>query len=102
MPIRPEMRRKYPKEWKRISLEVRQYRAGWQCEMVTGFVRCEARQGQPHPITGSKVMLALCHLNHDPSDNRPNNLLVGCQKCHNQYDAKMRARGVAERRRLKQ
>lgn len=99
MPVRPEMRGLYPKEWRRISLEIRQYRAGWQCEMVTGGVQCGARQGEPHPLTGSKVVLAIAHLDHDPTHNEPYNLKALCQRCHVCYDAKHHAMNAAITRR---
>jgi len=55
--------------------------------------------GEPHPITGSKVVLTVMHLNHQPEDNRDENLLHGCQGCHNRYDAPMRRAGIKERAR---
>ena len=36
MPIRPENRALYPKDWPAISLEVRE-RAGWRCEGSPAF-----------------------------------------------------------------
>lgn len=70
-----------------ISLWVRVC-AGWHCEW------CPARQGQPHPITGSKVVLTVAHiLNDAPEDVRPQNLAALCQRCHNRHDAKSRANG---------
>lgn len=38
-----------------------------------------------------KVILTVAHLNHDPTDNRMENLRHWCQKCHNSYDAAHRA-----------
>lgn len=99
MPIRAENRALYPDNWTRISLEIRRDRAGWRCEMVVDGARCEAMNGQPHPVTGSKVVLTVMHLDHDLTNNHDGNLLAACQRCHNRYDAPMRARGIAERRR---
>ena len=91
MPIRPEMRDRYPREWKVISLWVRVC-AGWRCEW------CGAAQSEPHPITGSKVVLTVAHvLNDDPADVRPQNLAALCQRCHNGHDAKSRAAGIKQR-----
>ena len=39
-----------------------------------------------------KIVLTVAHLNHDVSDNRPENLKALCQKCHLAYDAKERKR----------
>lgn len=46
-----------------------------------------------------KVVLTVMHLNHDPADCRDENLLHGCQGCHNRYDAPVRAAGIKARRR---
>lgn len=91
MPIRPENRNKYPKEWPVISLWVRLC-AGWRCEW------CNAEQGKPNPATGSIVVLTVAHvLNDDPGDVRPCNLAALCQLCHNRHDAKARAAGIRSR-----
>jgi hypothetical protein len=91
MPIRPENRARYPKNWREISHTIRFDRAAGRCE-CTGHCgldhggRCQARNGQPNPITGSKVVLTVAHLNHQPQDCRPENLLGACQLCHLRYD----------------
>lgn len=79
MPIRSEDRARYPAEWPLINLWVRVC-AGWRCEW------CPAVQGEPHPVTGSRVVLTVAHLNHTPEDVTPNNLRALCQKCHLGYD----------------
>ena len=56
MPIRPEMAARYPKDWKARSRFVRFYRARNRCEW------CGAENYQPHPITGSKVILTTAHV----------------------------------------
>ena len=91
MPIRAEMRDRYPKEWPIISLWVRVC-ACWRCEW------CAAAQGKPHPVTGSKVVLTVAHiLCDDPADVRPANLAALCQLCHNRHDAAGRAAGRKRR-----
>ena len=90
MPIRPENKARYPKNWPEISLRIRE-RAGWRCEQdmrIGGAViaRCDARQGQPHPITGSIVVLTVAHLDHNPENCADDNLKAMCQKCHLRYD----------------
>jgi hypothetical protein len=91
MPVRAEMKARYPDEWPWISLWVRVC-AGWRCEW------CPAVQGEPHPVTGSRVVLTVAHiLNDDPQDVRPRNLAALCQRCHNSHDARARAAGRRER-----
>lgn len=103
MPIRPEERARYPKDWKVISLEVRE-RAGWACEGSPGFYPdCRATNAEPHPVTGSLVVLTVAHLDHTPENNgepgaRPN-LMAMCQRCHNSYDKAKRQAGIKERAR---
>lgn len=102
MPIRPENKDRYPRDWKAISLEVRN-RAGWVCEGSPAYPECRAKGGQPHPETGSRVVLTVAHLDHQPENNgepgnRPN-LKAWCQRCHNTYDMPMRRAGIAQRAR---
>lgn len=80
MPIRPENRARYPVEWPIISLWMRVC-SGWRCEW------CQAIQGEPHPITGSRVVLTTAHVhNPAPEDVRPQNLAALCQRCHLNWD----------------
>ena len=67
MPIRPENRARYPKDWKAISARIRFERASSRCECVGECDldhdgRCDALHGEPHPITGSLVVLTVAHL----------------------------------------
>lgn len=88
MPIRPEMRERYPADWKLRSFFVRFVRAGGRCEA------CGAEHGKPHPITGSRVVLSTAHVfDHRPEAAGLLNLAAWCQRCHNRHDAKMRAAG---------
>jgi hypothetical protein len=97
MPIRPENKARYPKNWPAISLAIR-HRAEWQCEQVDAYgVRCGAVHGEPHPVTGSKVILTVAHLDHIPENCDEGNLLAMCQRCHNAYDAPMRRAGIKAR-----
>lgn len=99
MPIRPENRARYPKNWREIVAHIRE-RSGDRCEFVIDGVRCDAVNVAPHPITGAKVVLTVAHLNHMPEDCRDENLLHACQRCHNRYDAPNRLAGRRERARL--
>ncbi len=82
MPILPENKARYPRDWKLRSRFVRFYRAKNRCEW------CDAENGKPHPITGSRVVLTVAHV----FDERPEaasllNLAALCQRCHNRHDA---------------
>lgn len=85
MPISPENKARYPKEWAQISMRIRE-RSGWQCEQTVNGVRCEARQNEPHPVTGSRVILTVAHLDHTPENCADDNLKAMCQRCHLRYD----------------
>jgi hypothetical protein len=111
MPIRPENKKLYPANWKEIRKEI-QDRAGDKCELCGvcnhdwGFRDYEGKfhshtdlQWRRYFLTWKpktiQIVCTVMHLNHDPTDNgepgnRPN-LKFGCQKCHNNYDAKFRA-----------
>jgi hypothetical protein len=93
MPIRPENRGRYPKDWPEISRRIRFERARGQCK---------ARQGEPHPVTGSKVILTVAHLNHTPEDCRDENLAAMCQRCHLHYDRKLHEQNRLRNRRCKE
>ena len=91
MPIRPEMRALYPPDWKQISIRIRTERAENRCECdgrCGGHDElCGAPNREPHPITASRVVLTVAHLDHDPTNSVDSNLLAMCQRCHLRYDA---------------
>jgi 5-methylcytosine-specific restriction endonuclease McrA len=84
MPIRKTERNRYPSNWKIISMYVRFVRADNRCEW------CRAENYKPHPLTGSKVVLTVAHLDHTPENVSLTNLAALCQKCHNNYDRQHR------------
>ncbi len=90
MPIRESERDRYPSDWPQISLSIRCDRAGWFCECLGECERhdgwCLARNAKPHPITGSKVVLTVAHLDHTPENVDRDNLRAMCQRCHLSYD----------------
>lgn len=96
MPIRPENRARYPRDWKAISLRIREG-AGWRCEGSPAFPDCRAENGKPHPVTGSIVVLTVAHLDHVPENCADENLKAMCQRCHNTYDMAMRRAGIRAR-----
>ncbi len=106
MPIRPENRDRYPANWRDISASIRQ-RSGGQCECRGEcgrghHGRCRARNGHPHPVTGSKVVLTVAHRDHTPENCDPANLAAMCQACHLSYDAAHHAATRARTRRAAQ
>lgn len=98
MPIRPENRARYPADWPAISRAARE-RAGWRCEGSPAFPDCRAVNGEPHPVTGSRVVLTVGHLDHQPEHCDPSNLRAWCQRCHLVYDADHHAQTRARTRR---
>ena len=102
MPIRPENRARYPKDWKAISQRIRFDRAEGRCECegecgLDHAGRCVAMHAEAHPTTGSKVVLTTAHLADPIEDCSDENLRAMCQQCHNKYDAPMRQAGRRER-----
>lgn len=91
MPIRPENRARYPKDWNAISTAIKD-RAGWRCECEgecgrgTHAGRCPNLHGEPAYGTGSTVILTTAHLDHTPENCEPSNLKAMCQGCHLHYD----------------
>jgi hypothetical protein len=49
-----------------------------------------AVNGQPHPVTGSKVVLTTARLDHRPENCKADNPKAMCQRCHNSYDRHLR------------
>lgn len=95
MPIRKEMRARYPDNWKAISYRIRFDRAKGRCECegecglhrtTPGPRRCTEIHGQPATWAKGKVVLTVAHLNHEPSDCADENLRAMCQRCHLRYD----------------
>ena len=86
MPIRPENKSRYPKDWKLRSRFIRFYRARNCCEW------CGCRNRLAHPVTGSRVVLTTAHVHdHRPEAAGLLNLAALCQRCHNRHDMKQRA-----------
>ena len=90
MPIKPENRARYPKDWKVVVGLVRE-RSGDACEGSPAFPLCRALNGVRHPVTGSRVVLTTGHLDHTPENIGLDNLRHWCQRCHLVYDLKHHA-----------
>ena len=100
MPIRPENKARYPKDWKIISRRIRD-RAGDKCEecgVPNGVYRNNRTNEWTRDLMQvevwdlvdrdktAKIVLTVAHLNHTPEDCRPENLKAMCQRCHLRYD----------------
>ena len=72
---------KYPEDWlTRIRPDILK-RADNKCE------QCGAENYKPHPVTESKVILTVAHLDHDIKNNDYENLKALCQRDHLRHDA---------------
>lgn len=100
MPIRPEDRARYPSDWKAIVAQVRE-RSGNRCEGSPCFPECRAPNGEPHPVTGSLVVLTTGHLDHTPETRDLAKLRHWCQRCHLVYDREHHAETAARTRRAR-
>lgn len=83
--------RNYPKNWKTKIRPDIVARAGNCCEGSPKYPNCRAPNYEPHPVTGSRVVLTIAHRDHDTNNNDYDNLVAWCQCCHNTYDAPHRA-----------
>lgn len=81
----PMDKKRYPADWKRIALEVKE-KAEWKCE----FCGKQCRRPE-EPFDTHKNTLTVAHMNHTPEDVRPENLKALCAPCHLRYDAKHHA-----------
>lgn len=101
MPIKPENRKRYPLDWPLISWFIRFVRAEGRCECsgecgLHRGRRCIERHGDPGLFMAGRVILTTMHLDHEPENCRGENLLAGCQRCHNRYDRGHRRQSAAE------
>jgi hypothetical protein len=101
MPIRPENRALYPADWSTVIRPAILVRAGNCCEGSPRYPDCRARNGEPHPVTRSTVVLTVAHLDHKPAHCAPENLRAWCQRCHLTYDAQHHAQTAALTRRAR-
>ena len=85
-------RKRYPKCWKSIREQILE-RAGGCCEGSPRYPLCRAKQGEPHPVTGTLVVLQVAHYpDPEPSNVSPKNLVAQCPRCHLATDEWMHQR----------
>ncbi len=73
--------KRYPKNWKEISLSVKEA-SGWRCECCGK--QCY-RPGEPKNLSRSEWsadILQVHHRNHNPDENQLSNLQSVCAACH--------------------
>ena len=89
MPIRPENKSRYPKNWKTEIRPMILKRANNRCE----FCGVENHTYRLNPKTGKMayIVLTIAHMNEVIEDCYDGNLKALCQSCHNRYDAAHRA-----------
>ena len=95
MPIKPENKSRYPKNWKEIRQHILE-RASNKCE----FCGVENHTYRLNETTGKEVriVLTVAHLDNTPENCDPSNLRALCQKCHLSYDAKFHAENAKRTR----
>ena len=122
MPIRPDLRHFYGREWKRVirpRILARDRNRCKRCKAPNGIVVWRAKEGRWrftecgaswHRANGNKttfepmdshqvrIVLTIAHLNHNPSDNRDENLAALCQWCHLAHDKDHHAETRATRK----
>jgi 5-methylcytosine-specific restriction endonuclease McrA len=121
MPIKPENKARYPKDWKAIRARILE-RAGNCCEQCkvanhtriargtgedadtymtddarwycadTGECYGERRMSDYDVLRMTDIVLTIAHLDHTPENCADDNLKALCQRCHLRYDAEHHAR----------
>lgn len=117
MPIRPENKGLYPKNWVdlRQSILAREDHCCKFCQVPNHWTIYRDTSGQWHSTPRKyrhnlyyydangyrhkniRIVLTIAHLNHDPRDNRPENLAALCQYHHNRHDIRDRIAGRRRR-----
>lgn len=95
----PMQRKLYPDDWEEIAHQIKTA-ANYHCTecgrtcRLPGESKDEffARARLPPDVAIGKYTLTVAHLNHQPSDNRPDNLRALCAVCHLRYDSKQMSR----------
>lgn len=103
MPIKPENKKLYPKNWKEIREQILK-RANNKCEFCGvenhsigyrdykgNFVKLNEnpKENDEDDVLNNhifRIVLTVAHLDHNPQNNAPENLKALCQKCHLNYD----------------
>lgn len=89
MPIKPENRARYGPDWPQIRARILE-RAGHRCEGSPAYPDCRAVNYEPHPVTGSRVILTIAHMDQVVENMGDDNLRALCQRCHLNHDREAR------------
>ncbi len=121
MPIKPENKVRYPKDWKDIRAKILA-RARYKCEepacaLGNGWIgyrdddgkfmllstsgRADDYAGHATGYRVFRVVLTIAHLDHVPEHCDESNLRAWCQRCHLRYDAAHHAFNSAQTRRAR-
>lgn len=76
----------YPPNWFSELRPAVLERAGHCCEGGPDYPACRAHNHELHPVTGSRVVLTIAHMDHDKTNNALENLRALCQRCHLRHD----------------
>lgn len=124
MPIKPENRHFYGKEWREVvrprimaralvpassddlhltdNDTVARCECRGECRRSHGpDVRCSEVNGRPATSFRGPVVLTVAHLDQNPGHNSDENLRALCQRCHNRVDTPARAAHAERTRRYK-
>ncbi len=91
MPIKPENKDRYPKNWKEISRRIREERADGKCENCCAINHSHVNRHtreicMPDEDDAIMIVLTVAHLDHMPENCEDDNLKAWCQRFHNRYD----------------
>jgi hypothetical protein len=91
--------RDYPPDWFTNIRPSILARAEIRCEgSPDHYPGCRAENVSRHPVTRSRVVLTIAHLDHDKLNNDPSNLRALCQRCHLRHDRELHRRNRQRRR----
>lgn len=96
----PWNKKRYPIDWPKIRILVME-RCQGACEGSPAYPDCRAVNYEPHPITGSHVVLTIAHLDHITQTRDLRLLKALCQRCHLQLDLEQLQQNAAKTRRRK-
>ena len=85
MPIKPENKARYPKNWKSDIRPAILKRANGCCEFCGRRNHSFYFNEKTRKMV--RVVLTIAHLDHTPENCDPSNLRALCQSCHLRYDA---------------
>ena len=86
---------KYPPNWPELRAK-ELAEAGRRCQGTPRYPDCRAADREPHPVTGSRVVLTVAHMDSDVTNNEPANLRALCQRCHLTHDVAQHTRNRLE------